>query len=146
MQVKCAIHFGPVEEDLPVDFEPKAEGAWPEGVEVKESLTRIQGGSSSKIYVPVCNTTQREVTLHKRTELETVELVQSVTPVPFENKVEQSEKDSTDKNSGENRVVNEGISSGSLEEQEPWVSPVDLGHLSQEHRRIVQGMLVVLEI
>ena len=69
-------------------FEPKAEGAWPEGVEVKESLTWIQGGSSSRTYVPVCYTTQREITLRKRIVLETVELVQSVTPVPFENKVE----------------------------------------------------------
>lgn len=41
VRVKCAIHFGQVEEDLPVVFEPKAEGAWPEGVEVKESLARI---------------------------------------------------------------------------------------------------------
>ena len=31
--------FCPEEEDLPVVFEPKAEGAWPEGVEVKESPT-----------------------------------------------------------------------------------------------------------
>ena len=146
MRVKCAIHFGPAEEDLPVVFEPKAEGAWSEGVEVKESLTRIQGGYSSRIYVPVFNTTQREITLRKRTELGTVELVQSVTPVSFENKVEQSEKNTTDGDSGENRVVNEGISSGFLEEQEPWVPPVDLGHLSQEQERIVQGMLVALEI
>ena len=73
-------------------------------------------------------------------------LVQSLTPVPFENKVEQSEKDSTDRNSGEDRVVNEGISRGSLEEQEPWVPPADLGHLSHEQARTVKGMLVVLEI
>lgn len=91
-------------------------------------------------------TQRRERTLRKRTELGTVELVQSVTPVPFENKVEQSEKDTTDGNSGENRVVNEGISSGSLEGQEPSVPPVDHGHLSEEQARIVQGMLVVLEI
>lgn len=57
MRVKCAIYFGPVEDDLPVVFKPKAEGSWAEGVEVKESLTRIQGGSISRIYVPVCNTT-----------------------------------------------------------------------------------------
>lgn len=91
-------------------------------------------------------TQSREIMLLKRTELGTAELVQSVTPVPFENKVEQSEKDTTVGNSGENRVVNEGISSGSFEKQEPWVPPVDLGHLAQEEARIVQGMLVVLKI
>ena len=60
VRVKCAILFGPVEEGLPLDFEPRAEEARPEGGEVKESLTRMQGGSSSRIYVPVCNKTQRD--------------------------------------------------------------------------------------
>ena len=68
VRVKCAILFGPVEEGLPLDFEPRAEEARPEGGEVKESLTRMQGGSPSRIYVPVCNTTQGEITLRKRTE------------------------------------------------------------------------------
>ena len=139
VRVKCAIHFGPVEEDLPIVFEPKAKGAWPEGLEVKESLTRIQGGSSSRIYVPVCNTGQREITLRQRTELGTVELVQSVTPVLFGNRVEESE-DTTDRDSGENRVAIEGISCGSLEEQEMWVPPVDLGHLSQEQAVIERSV------
>ena len=40
-------------------------------------------------------TQSREIMLLKRTEIGTAELVQSVTPVPFENKVEQSEKDTT---------------------------------------------------
>ena len=66
--------------------------------------------------------------------------------MPFENKVEHSEEESRDRNSGENRVVNEGISSGSSEEQQPCFPTVDLGHLSQEQARIVQGMLVVLKI
>ena len=40
-------------------------------------------------------------------------------------------------------MANEGISSGSLEEHEPWALPADLGRLSQEQERIVQGMLKV---
>ena len=38
MRVKCQVHFGLLEEDLPVVFESKEEGAWPEGLEVKGCL------------------------------------------------------------------------------------------------------------
>lgn len=31
VRVKCQVHFVPPEEDLPVVFEPKEEGAWPVG-------------------------------------------------------------------------------------------------------------------
>ena len=38
LRVKCQVHFGLLEEDLPVVFESKEEGAWPEGLEVKGCL------------------------------------------------------------------------------------------------------------
>ena len=65
-------------------FEPKEEETWPEGLEVRECLSRIQAGSSSRIFVPVHNQTQRGITLRKRTELGMIQLVQSVTPLPVE--------------------------------------------------------------
>ena len=65
-------------------FEPKEEGAWSGGLEVKGCLHRIKPGSSSDIYVPVSNNTEQEMTLRKRTELGTIQLVQSVTPLPME--------------------------------------------------------------
>ena len=84
VKVKCQVHFGPLEEDLPVVFEPKEEGAWSGGLEVKGCLHRIKPGSSSHIYVPVSNNTEQEMILQKRTELGTIQLVQSVTPLPVE--------------------------------------------------------------
>ena len=90
VRVKCQVHFGLLEEDLPVVFEPKEEGAWPEGLEVQGCLHRISLRSSSRMYVPVCNNTEREMTLRRRTELGTIQLVQSVTPLPVE--AEQKQK------------------------------------------------------
>ena len=58
------MHFGPLEEDLPVVFEPKEAETWPEGLEVREGLRRIQAGSSSRIFVPVHNQTQRGIALN----------------------------------------------------------------------------------
>ena len=82
VKVKCQEHFGSLEEELPVVFEPKE--AWSGGLEVKGCLHRIKPGSSSHIYVPVSNNTEQEMTLRKRTQLGTIQLVQSVTPLPME--------------------------------------------------------------
>ena len=32
VRVRCRVHFRPLEEDLPVVFESKEEGAWPVGL------------------------------------------------------------------------------------------------------------------
>ena len=69
MQVQ--VHFGPLEEDLPVMFKSKEERVGSGGLEVKGCLHRIQSGSSSHIYVPVSNNTEQEMTLRKRTEGDT---------------------------------------------------------------------------
>lgn len=138
VRVKCQVHFGPLEEDLPVVFEPKEEGMWPEGLEVKGCLNRIPSGSSSRMYVPVCNHTEQEVTLRKRTELGTIQLVQSVTPLPVQAKEEQMEEDDETRN-GATGYKSE--SSQLKQEKGQWDPPVDLSHLPCEQQRIVKEML-----
>ena len=137
VRIKCTVHFGPLEEDLPVVFEPKEEETWPERLEVRECLSRIQARSSSRIFVPVHNQTQRVITLHKRTELGTIKLVQSVTPLPVEHKEEESAKSVTD---GEDTSGNREPGKHE-QEQGQWVPPVDLSHLSCEQQSIVTAML-----
>ena len=91
-RIQFPVRFGPLEEDVPVVFEPKEDGMWPEGLQVKECLSRIQAGSSSRIWVPVCNQPQQGMTLRKRTELGTIQLVQSVTLLLFEEKEDDSQR------------------------------------------------------
>ena len=138
VRVKCQVHFGLLEEDLPVVFEPKEEGAWPEGLEVKGCLHRISPGSSSRMYVLVCNNTGREMTLCRRTELGTIQLVQSVTPLPVKAEQKREEEEG------------EAWSEATSYEWEPgqpnqgegqWTPPVDLSHLSSEQQLIVKEML-----
>ena len=63
VRIKCPVHFALLEENLPVVFEPKEEETWPEGLEVKECLSKIPARSSSRIFVPVHNQTQRGITM-----------------------------------------------------------------------------------
>ena len=129
--------FGPLREDLPVVFEPKEKGAWSGGLEVKSCLHRIKPGSSSHIYVPVANNTEKEMTLQKRTVLGIIQLVQSVTPLPVETE--------------ESLVEGEGARNGTINyEEEPsrpdqgnmqWTPPVDLSHLSCGQHEVVREML-----
>ncbi|KAL9967048.1 hypothetical protein ACROYT_G025206 [Oculina patagonica] len=138
VRVKCQVHFGLLEEDLPVVFEPKEEGAWPEGLEVKGCLHRIPPGSSSRMYVLVCNNTEREMTLRRRTELGTIQLVQSVTPLPFEAEQKQEEEE------GETGIEATSYEWGPSQPEQgeaQWTSPVDLSHLSSEQQVIVKEML-----
>ena len=51
VKVKCQVHFGPLEEDLPVVLKRKEEGAWSCGLVVKGYLHRIKPGSSSHIQL-----------------------------------------------------------------------------------------------
>ncbi|KAL9956081.1 hypothetical protein ACROYT_G037504 [Oculina patagonica] len=131
LRVKSQVHFGLLEEDLPVGlleedlpvvFEPKEEGAWPEGLEVKGCLYRIPPGSSSRM----------------RTELGTIQLVQSVTPLPVEAQQKQEEKE------GETRSEATSYEWGPSQPEHgkaQWTPPVDLSHLSSEQQVIVKEML-----
>ena len=40
----------------------------------------------------MCNQTQQGITIHKRTELGTIQLVQSITPLSFEEKENDSQR------------------------------------------------------
>lgn len=138
VRVKCQVHFGLLEEDLPVVFEPKEEGAWPEGLEVQGCLHRISPRSSSRMYVPVCNNTEREMTLRRRTELGTIQLVQSVTPLPVEAEQKQEKEEGE---TWSEATSYEWEPSQPEQSKAKWTPPVDLSHLSSEQRVIVKEML-----
>jgi len=126
VKVKCHVYFGPLDEDLPVVFEPKEEGACSGGLEVEGCLNRTKPGSSSHIYVPVFNNTEKEMTLRKRTELGTIQLVQSVTPLPVE-----TEESLEEGEGARNEPVNyEAEPSKPEQGNMQWIPPVDLSRLS----------------
>ena len=82
LKVKCRVHLGPVTEELPIIFEPKAESDIPEGLELSEELGRIIPGTSSQVTILVHNSTNRNILLKRRTELGQIHMVKSVLPLP----------------------------------------------------------------
>ena len=80
VRVKCRANTGPVEERIPVLFEPNVEPSWPSGLQISEELLSIPRGSSCQVRINVSNTSNHDITLRKRTVLGELELVKSVTP------------------------------------------------------------------
>lgn len=120
---------------MPVVFEPKEEGAWSGGLKVKGCLHQIKPGSSSHIYVPVPNNTEQVMTLRKRTELGTIQLVQSVTPLPIET------EESLEAEGVKNEPVNyEAEPSKPEQGNMQWTPPIDLSHLSCDQQEVVREM------
>ena len=81
MKIPCRVNTGPVENRIPVLFEPEATAPWPSGLEVAESLLMVEKGKSSKVNIEVVNNTSHDITVKSRTTLGRLSLVQSVTPL-----------------------------------------------------------------
>ncbi len=127
-----------IRRNLLVVFEPKDDEVWPEGLEVKGCLHRIPPGSMSLMYVPVCNNIERKMTLRRRTELGTIQLVQSVTPLPVEAEQKREEEEGV---TWSEATSYEWEPSQPEQGEAQWTPPVDLSHLSSEQQVIVKEML-----
>ena len=68
-----------LERKTPVLFEPLSEFELPYGLERSETLLCADKGSSSRLNVKVCNTTNHDIRLKGRTVLGHLQLVKSVT-------------------------------------------------------------------
>ena len=81
-KVKSQVHFGPVPEGMPMIFEPNEIIELPEGLELGEEITKTTPETSSHLTILVCNNTDRNILLKRRTELGQVHMVKSVLPIP----------------------------------------------------------------
>ena len=81
IEVTCRANTGPFERKTPVLFEPLSEFELPYGFELSETLLCADKGSSSRLNVKVCNTTNHDIHLKGRTVLGHLQLVKSVTPL-----------------------------------------------------------------
>ena len=113
-------------------FEPNVDSELPEGLELGKELTKITPGTSSHVSILVCNNTDRNILLKRRTELGRVHMVESVLPVPNppDQKYTQGEEKSYS-----------GVISHQGDEQDEWEPPVDLSRLEENKQLIVREML-----
>ena len=79
IEVTCHANTGPLERKTPVLFEPLSEFELPYGLALSETLLCADKGSSSRLNVKVCNTTNHDIHLKGRTVLGHLQLVKSVT-------------------------------------------------------------------
>ena len=125
-KVKCQVHFGPVPEGMPMIFELT------EGLELGEELTKITPGTSSHVTILVCNNTERNILLKRRTELGQVHMVKSVLPIP--NPADQKYTQGEEKSYS-------AVTSHQDDEQDEWEPPVELSQLEENEQLIVCEML-----
>ena len=67
--------LGPVEDKSPVLFEPDEQSHWPTGLSVKETITTVKQGNSSRIDIRVTNITEHDIILPGRTTLGQLQMI-----------------------------------------------------------------------
>ena len=148
--VECRANTGCVLEKTPVVFEPSVNQVWPEGLDIPQTMVTMEKGTSCRISVPVSNVTDRDIILHPRTLIGSIQSVSLVTPldVKLSTRIDGEEKeeivmDNGDPSRCEQRVsamplLNYGeaayLKSRNIEE----IQVADVNKLTQE--RIKQGV------
>jgi len=79
--VPYKINCGPLEERIPVLFEPDPGMSWPADFEVVDQLHALPRGSPRRVNITVHNPSKHDAVLGRRTLLGHSQLVQSVTPL-----------------------------------------------------------------
>ena len=110
MKISCRVNTGPLEQKVPVLFEPSELEQWPAGLEVPEMLLSLKQGNKSIVHVKVFNSTDHDIVLHNRTEIGRLQLVRSVYPIevkPADSNEADSQDQEEDFTSGEPRKSEE---------------------------------------
>ena len=94
IEVTCRASTGPLERKTPVLFEPLSEFELLYGLKFSETLVCADKGSSLRLDIKVCNTTNHDICLKGRTVLGHLQLVKSVTPLEVKLKENNSLNDS----------------------------------------------------
>ena len=141
-KVPCRANTGPVTSNTPVLFEPDELSLWPAGLEIYETLKTVKKGSVSRIEIEVHNTSQHDIVLPGRTQLERLQLVKSVTPMEVKLAELDSERVAKPELATNVHTVAEVEKGGELlQESDDIVPKVDLSGLTSEQREVVSNML-----
>ena len=96
MKISCRVIItGPLEQKVPVLFEPSELEQWPAGLEVPEMLLSVKQGNNSIVHVKVFNPTDHDIVLRNRTEIGRLQLVRLVYPIEVK-PADSNEADSQD--------------------------------------------------
>ena len=108
-------------------FEPVPDVSLPECLSLSNTLIWLPKGSSCKVNIPVYNSGNSDIMLHRKTMLGHLVLVDSLTPVEREKQAP---------------VCVESINPELVKSvHEKWDPPIDISHLSESQQNVVREML-----
>ena len=81
LKIPCRVSHGPIDQIIPVSFEPEETSLWPSGLTFNETLLSVNPGKSNQVHIEAINTTNHDIVLPNQTLIGRLQLVQSVTPV-----------------------------------------------------------------
>lgn len=129
IQVSCRVAAQPFKDDMILLFQPDLNPQWPDGLEFYDTLVRVRKGVLPVITIDVTNPTEHDIVLPGRTLIGTVQTIMTVLPAQI---FEKTTTPATVSHTSMNLTGNAS---------EQWDPPVDLSHLSEDQRHVVQQML-----
>ena len=81
IKIKCRVNIQLVDNTQPVLLEPNVKQEWPDGIHIAESVLILQRGKRLNDII-VTNTSSKELVLPAHVNIGTLQLVQSITPLP----------------------------------------------------------------
>ena len=138
--IPCQVNLITTSAKTPVVFEPNILETVQPGLEINQSSHTLKRGSSSKQGIEVHNSSNHDIRIPRRTLLGHVELVRSVTPVEVELKQDSEvtvEQEGTSANTKSDCLT---MGQNSVND-DCYVPPVDLGHLTDDQKSIAIQML-----
>lgn len=131
VQIDCKVQTRPLKKDTTLLFEPDINPQWAEGLEFCETLVGLRRGVPPYIVLDVQNPTDHDIELSGKTVVGTLEQIQAVYPATVLEKSDQCSP----------LLVNQVNAESEQIPDTSWEPPIDLTHLSESERGVVQKML-----
>jgi hypothetical protein len=156
-QLRCKAQVGYFEEKTPLLLESDVGHQLPEGLVVDETIITIPTGVTSRVQIPITNTTKHDIMLRNRTTVGMLTTVISVTPLPMKPVMGEEESHhqqartaerSTEGHCPTQQCSTNGVQGVKNSELQPLSTTmreelpnIDLQHLSPEQRWKAEAML-----
>lgn len=131
VQIDCKVQTQSPKKDTTLLFEPDINPQWPDGLEFCETLVKLRSGVSPYIVLDVQNPTDHDIELSGKTVVGTLHQIQAVYPAAVLEKPDNCSPVSVSQVNAESDQVTDT----------PWNPPIDLSHLNEPERVVVQDML-----
>ena len=146
VEVSCRANLSLNEKQTPVIFEPHVNPDVPDGLSVTEAVLNLKGGSCQLFNLQIVNSTDHDILLPGRTQLGSMQLVHSITPVDvkirdfdsLESDVDKPAETNETKNVTPNKVSPETTVS---HQDQAVIDQIDLSDLTSDQAAVAEKML-----